>query len=147
MRVDAPELYRYKTQNLRDRKSEFYAYLDKGDIYIKATNYATSGDYFVKVLEKGRYLFLIDKVNINALSKSLFDDTDKERYQTIIGIVIDSTNGIPQFVTDHYLKKLMEPFPDLVDKYLIVDILDNPFQLERVRRLIAEINRRTMLKQ
>ena len=91
-------------------------------------------------MEKGRYLFMIDKINISSLSKSYFDETDKDLANTVIGIVIDSESGVPRFVTDDYLKKLMGPFPDLADKYLIVDILNNPFQLERVRRLIAEIN-------
>ncbi len=141
-KVDAPGLFRYEPFNTKKRKTEYYAYMENGDLFIKATNYANSGDYYVRVLEKGRYLFMIDKVNLGAISKDPFKDQDKEMATATVGIVIDTEDGVPHFVTDTYLEKLTQPFPDLADKYLIVDILKNSFQLERVRRLMQEINQR-----
>lgn len=141
-KANPPELYRYKPTNDKELKSGYYAYLTGEDIYIKATNYANSGAYYVKVLEKGKYWFMIDRVNIQSLSQDLFRDSDQMLANVIIGIIIDSETGIPQFITDDFLKELIAPYPDLADKYLIVDILKYPVQLDRVRRLVAEINQR-----
>ena len=142
IKVDDPGLHRYRPRDPRERKSEYYAYIDNGELFVRATNYVNSGDYFVRVLERGRYLFMIDKINTSSLSKDLFDELHEKVSNTIIGIVIDAESGVPTFVTDDYLNSLMKPYPDLRDKYMIVDILSNPFQLERVRRFISEINRR-----
>ena len=141
-KANPPELYRYKPTNDRELKTGYYAYLTGEDIYIKATNYANSGAYYVKVLEKGKYWFMIDRVNIQSLSQDLFRESDQMLANVVIGIIIDSETGIPQFITDDLLKELIAPYPDLADKYLIVNILKYPVQLDRVRRLIAEINQR-----
>ena len=143
IKVDDPGLHRFRPRDPKERKAEYYAYLDEGILYLKATNYLNSGDYFVRVLEQGRYHFMIDKISTNSLSKDLFNEDLQEKVSnTIIGIIVDGETGVPSFVTDEFLSTLMEPYPDLRDKYMIVDILSNPFQLERVRRFIGEINRR-----
>ena len=142
MKVDDPGLHRYRPRDPKERKSEYYAYLDNGELFFKATNYLNSGDYYVRVLEQGRYHFMIDKINTSSLSKDLFENLHDKVSSTVIGIIVDGETGVPTFVTDEFLNTLMEPYPDLRSKYMIVDILSNPFQLERVRRFVGEINSR-----
>ena len=142
IKVDDPGLHRYRPRDPKERKSEYYAYLDNGELFFKATNYLNSGDYYVRVLEQGRYHFMIDKINTSSLSKDLFENLHDKVSSTVIGIIVDGETGVPTFVTDEFLNTLMEPYPDLRSKYMIVDILSNPFQLERVRRFVGEINSR-----
>ena len=141
IKVGNPSLYRYKPTDKEWRKLDCYAYLDGEDLYVKASNYHHSGDYFAKVLEKGRYLFLIDKIDIASISKDHFQGEIKTNNNPV-GIVIDNESGIPYYVTDKFLERLLEPYPDLAGKYMIINVIDNPIQLDRVRRLIGEINQR-----
>lgn len=142
IRVDEPSLFRYKATNIPKRGTSYYGFMENGEFFLKATNYASVGDYYVKALEKGPFLFFIDRISSGTLSQDYFEELDEKEITSKMGIVINREDGVPHFVTDEYLKKLTKDYPDLQQKYLIIDILSNPIQLDRVRRLIAEINER-----
>jgi len=133
-RADVP---RFK---IRSGRSHSYYAIAKGDKWlIKVNTYFGEGDYYVPILEKGRYLFLIDERPREGWQRLGFD---RGKPGERVGILIDMETGLPQVVDDELLKGLMAPYPDLQDRYLFKDIKKYPFQLNRVRNVIAEINRR-----
>lgn len=136
-KVGRNDLQRFKIRSYRPHA--YYA-LAKGDEwFIKASNYFGDGDYYVQVLEKGRYVFLIDEQPAEGWQRLRLE---RQLGGQRVGILIDMETGVPQVVDDELLQSLMAPHPDLQDRYLFKDILEYPFQLNRVRSVIAEINRR-----
>jgi len=117
----------------------YYAIAKGGKWLIKANNYFGEGDYYVPVLEKGRYIFLIDERPAEGWKRLRSEQKAEGRR---VGILIDMETGVPQIINDELLQALMAPYPDLQNRYLFKDILRYPFQLNRVRNVIAEINRR-----
>ncbi len=133
------DLSRYALKSgKRESEKNFYAVVKGEDWYIKANNYTGLGDYYTKVLEKGRYLFLVDDVNLKPEEgMHLGEDIISNR----VGILIDMNTGVPQIVTDDLMKEIMAPYPELRERYLFKNLLKFPFQLQRVQNVIAEINR------
>lgn len=135
-RLDRRDLLRYR---LKSNKSEPYYALIKGDnLYIKANNYPGLGDYYIRVLEKGRYLFMTDEIYVKNNSEL---KVKLPQSLVTVGIIIDMETGIPQIVTAELMNELMSTYPVLQEHYIFKDILKYPFQLSRVQKAIAEINR------
>ncbi len=132
--------YRYRLKKKKEpAEMPHYALLKEERLFIRAANYPGGGNYYTRVLEQGRYMFMIDDLVIkrgSALSPGLDEISGKA------GIIIDMKTGVPHIVNDELMEGLMAPYPDLQEKYLFKDILDFPFQLTRVQYVIAEINRR-----
>ncbi len=132
---------RFKLRNQQQReRSAFYAFIDGDDWFIRGDAYPGGDSYYTRVLEKGRFLFLTDKVRFPL--KSAFTEKGIPSGK-MVGILIDMKTGLPQIVTDELIAELIEPYPDLKKKYLFQNILDYPVQLERVRKVVAEVNRRS----
>lgn len=133
------DLYRYQL-NRRGEPSipPYYALVKGGKLYIWAGNYPGSGKYYTRVLEQGRYLFMVDEISIKPESEL---KSELGQFAGRVGIVIDMETGVPQIVDDALMEELMAPYPALKEKYLFKDILKFPFQLTRVQNVIAEINR------
>ena len=136
-KVGRADVARFKIRSSRSRS--YYAVAKGDEWFIKANNYFGKGDYYVQVLEKGRYIFLIDERPAEGW-KRLRSEQKAEGQR--VGILIDMETGVPQIINDELLQALMAPYPDLQDRYVFKDILRYPFQLNRVRNVIAEINRR-----
>ncbi|GJM32432.1 MAG: hypothetical protein DHS20C18_14330 [Saprospiraceae bacterium] len=122
----------------KEAEKNFYAVVKGEDWFIKANNYTGQGDYYNKVLEKGRYLFLIDDINLKPEEGM---NLGEEVISNRVGIIIDMNTGIPQIVTDELMSEIMAPYPELKQRYLFKNLLKFPFQLGRVQNVIAEINR------
>lgn len=133
------ERYRLRNHDQHERHN-FYALTDGNALFIRGNAYPGGAHYYTRVLEKGRYLFLVDRVHFPI--KSTFVDAGIPSGKTV-GILIDMQTGMPQIVTDELITKLLEPYPDLKKQYLFQNILDYPVQLDRVRKVIAEVNRRS----
>ena len=119
--------------------AEHYALVHRGNWFIKASSYFGEDNHYVQVLERGRYLFLIDQPTVSSIfGVPVGNGGGAEK----VGILIDMETGLPKVVTDELMQELMEPHPDLQRKFLFKDILRYPIQLNRVRLVIAEINRR-----
>ena len=136
-KVGRADVARFKIRSSRSRS--YYAVAKGDEWFIKANNYFGEGDYYVQVLEKGRYIFLIDERSAEGWKRLRSEQKAEGRR---VGILIDMETGVPQIINDELLQALMAPYPDLQDRYLFKDILRYPFQLNRVRNVIAEINRR-----
>jgi hypothetical protein len=121
------------------RRQPFYALVKGDDWFLKANTYFGEGDYYTLVLEKGRYLFLIDEEPAQGWGHLRMEREADDRR---VGILIDMNTGIPQVVDDQLINQLMAPYPDLQKQYLFKDIRKYPFQLNRVRNVIAAINLR-----
>lgn len=132
--------YRYRLKRKKEpAEPPHYALLKDDRLFIWAANYPGAGNYYTRVLEQGRYMFMVDDLVIkrgSGLRPGLDEINGKA------GIIIDMKTGVPHIVNDELMEGLMAPYPDLREKYLFKDILDNPFQLTRVQYVIAEINRR-----
>lgn len=132
--------YRYElSRSSASNGFPHYALIKEDKLFIWAGNYPGAGFYYTRVLEQGRYLFMIDDIYIRQ------DSELKEQFGQFfgkVGIVIDMDTGLPQIVNDELMAQLMAPYPELREKYLFKDILKFPFQLTRVQNVIAEINRR-----
>jgi len=135
-RMDRRELYRYRLKNKKE--TPYYAILKEGTLYLKANNYPGDGDYFVRVLEKGqRYLFMIDEIYVN---EKAHNQLNLPYSRMTVGIIIDMETGVPQIVTDELMEELLGQYPALEGHYIFKDILEQPFQLRRVQKAIADIN-------
>lgn len=133
-------LYRYRLkQKDKEEDMPYYALLKDERLFIWAANYPGAGNYYTRVLEQGRYMFMIDELFLKRGS-GLKPEVGNIDGKT--GIIIDMKTGVPQIVDDELMEQLMAPYPELQEKYLFKDILNNPFQLTRVQYVIAEINRR-----
>ena len=134
--------YRYQLKRGGEEPEQFYyAIMKEGGLFIWAGQYTGTGagKYYTRVLEQGRYLFMIDEISLNRESK---EQAEVGQFSnTKVGVVIDMETGVPQIVDDELMKQLMQPYPALQEKYLFKDILKFPFQLTRVQNVIAEINR------
>ena len=134
--------YRYQLKRGGEEPEQFYyAVMKEGGLFIWAGQYTGTGagKYYTRVLEQGRYLFMIDEISLNRESK---EQAEVGQFSnTKVGVVIDMETGVPQIVDDELMKQLMQPYPALQEKYLFKDILKFPFQLTRVQNVIAEINR------
>lgn len=131
---------RFKLRNRQQREHHaYYAFIDGNEWFIRGDTYPGGDSYYTRVLEKGRFLFLVDKVRFPL--KSTFTEQGIPSGKTV-GILIDMKTGLPQIVTDELVAALIEPYPDLKKKYLFQNILEYPVQLERVRKVIAEVNSR-----
>jgi len=128
-------LHRYKLQTEGCRA--YYALVREGEWFIKANTYFGKGQHYSKVLEKGRYLFLIDE-----RPSSLLVELGLSKTKNPLGVVIDMQTGVPKIVDDAFMQQLMAPYPDLQQQYLFDRIQEYPVQLNRVRNVIAEVNRR-----
>lgn len=136
-KIGRAEVPRFK---IRSGRSHSYYAIAKGDNWlIKANTYFGEGDYYVPILEKGRYLFLIDERPREGWQHLSFE---RGKQGERVGVIIDMETGVPQMADDELLQRLMAPYPDLQDRYLFKEIKKYPFQLNRVRNVIAEINRR-----
>lgn len=135
-------LFHYKTAVSDPEYDGFFAYEIGNDLFLHASIYSAKANYFSKVLERGRYLFLIDKINTKDLTNYLIGYDVSKKSVELLGIIIDSETGIPYYITDEFLYVIMEPYPDLQKQYLFKDIVSYSFQLERIRRVISEINKR-----
>ncbi|MEQ8704328.1 MAG: hypothetical protein RIC19_10435 [Phaeodactylibacter sp.] len=134
-------LERYRLRNReQSERYNFYALQEGNELFIRGNAYPGGADYYTRVLEKGRYLFLIDRVHFPM--KSTFVDAGIPSGK-IVGILIDMKTGMPQIVTDELIAEVLKPYPDLKKQYLFQNILDYPVQLDRVRKVIAEVNRRS----
>lgn len=133
--------YRYQFARAgKAPEQPFYALKDGENLYIWAANYPGAGEYYTRVLEQGRYLFLIDDISFREESKTGRESGLASSGKA--GIVIDMKTGFPQVVDDALMERLMNPYPELQEQYLFKDILKYPFQLTRVQNVIAAINRR-----
>lgn len=133
--------YRYQFARSGEAPDQpFYALKDGENLFIWAANYPGAGEYYTRVLEQGRYLFLIDDISFREESKMRKELGLASSGKA--GIVIDMKTGYPQVVDDALMENLMSPYPELQEQYLFKDILKYPFQLTRVQNVIAEINRR-----
>ena len=134
--------YRYQLKRGGEEPEQFYyAVMKEGGLFIWAGQYTGTGagKYYTRVLEQGRYLFMIDEISLNRESK---EQAEVGQFSnTKVGVVIDMETGVPQIVDDELMKQLMQPYPALQEKYLFKDILKFAFQLTRVQNVIAEINR------
>jgi hypothetical protein len=133
------ERYRLRNRDQHERHN-FYALRAGNELFIRGNAYPGGAHYYTRVLEKGRYLFLIDRVHFPI--KSTFVDAGIPSGKTV-GILIDMQTGMPQIVTDELIAEVLKPHPDLKKQYLFQNILDYPVQLDRVRKVIAEVNRRS----
>ncbi len=138
-RMGSRDVGRYMLKSgKKETEKNFYAVVKGDEWYIKANNYTGMGDYYTKVLEQGRYMFLIDDINLKPEEgMNLGDNIISNR----VGIIIDMNTGVPQIVTDDLMKEIMAPYPELQERYLFKNLLKFPFQLGRVQNVIAEINR------
>ncbi len=133
------DLFRYQlTHRGEPSIPPYYALVKGGKLFIWAGNYPGSGKYYTRVLEQGRYLFMIDEISIKPESEL---KSELGQFVSKVGIIIDMETGVPQIVDDGLMEELMAPYPALKEKYLFKDILKFPFQLTRVQNVIAEINR------
>ncbi|NRA50754.1 MAG: hypothetical protein HRU12_16595 [Phaeodactylibacter sp.] len=133
------ERYRLRNQEQQERY-RFYALQEGNQLFIRGNAYPGGADYYTRVLEQGRYLFLIDRVYFP--KKSTFIEAGYPSGKTV-GILIDMKTGLPQIVTDELISEVLAPYPDLKKQYLFQDILEFPVQLDRVRKVIAEVNSRS----
>ena len=134
-RIGKPGLFRYRLK--KEGEQPYYGIIKNGQLYIKATNFPGGGDHYLRVLEKGRYLFLIDKVYIKPESGAA---VELPQPKTKVGILIDMEDGIPKIIDDKVLNELLKSYPVLQEHYMFKDVLEFPFQLSRVQKVIAEIN-------
>lgn len=133
------ERYRLRNRDQHERHN-FYALRAGNELFIRGNAYPGGAHYYNRVLEKGRYLFLVDRVHFPI--KSTFVDAGIPSGKTV-GILIDMQTGMPQIVTDELIAEVLKPYPDLKKQYLFQNILDYPVQLDRVRKVIAEVNSRS----
>jgi hypothetical protein len=132
---------RFRLRNKeRHERYNFYALKDGNELFIRGNAYPGGAHYYARVLEKGRYLFLIDRVHFPG--QSSFVESGIPSGKTV-GILIDMETGMPRIITDELLTEIMAPYPDLKKQYLFQDILEYPVQLDRVRKVIAEVNSRS----
>jgi hypothetical protein len=135
-RIGKPGLFRYRLK--KKGEQPYYGIIKNNQLYIKASNFPGGGDdYYLRVLEKGRYLFLVDQVYIKPESEAT---VKLPQPLAKVGILIDMENGIPRIIDDHVINELLEAYPDLQEHYMFKDILRFPFQLSRIQKVIAEIN-------
>ena len=142
-RSDRRRLLRYRAKSVEEMLP-YYAFKKGEHLYIKANNFPGAGNYYLRVLEQGRYLFMIDEVFIDP--KSGFKPK-LPHAQVRVGIILDMETGIPKIVTDELMADLLKDYPVLQEHYIFKDILKNPFQLTRVQKAIAEINRKVNISQ
>lgn len=131
--------FRYQLNRMEKHGAAPYFSLVKDNrLFIWARNYPGGGNYYTRVLEQGRYLFLIDDVFLVTNSE---EQPEQGQFSGKVAIIIDMETGVPEVVDDKVMDSLMAPYPQLRENYLFKDILDFPFQLTRVQNVIAEINR------
>lgn len=133
------ERYRLRNREQHERY-DFYAFQDGNEWFIRGNAYPGGAHYYTRVLEKGRYLFLIDRVHFPVESTFLQAGIPSGK---TVGVLIDMKTGMPQIVTDELIAEILEPHPDLKKQYLFQNILEYPVQLDRVRKVIAEVNSRS----
>lgn len=137
-RYGKSNLHRYRLSDKRQQNRQYaYALIDDGQWFIRATSYPGWGDYYTRVLERGRYLFLIDKLNVHPKSDMAEQGLNGDSQ---VGIIIDMQNGLPHLADDEALKRIMAPYPQLQEQYIFQDLLKYPVQLGRVQEIIAAIN-------
>ncbi len=120
-----------------DKFYPYYAVIRGEEWYIRGNNYPGAGEYYTRVLEKGRYLYLEDEVYIEPESELREELPNSPKK---VGVLIDMETGIPRIINDELMEQLMAPYPALQEKYLFKEILKYPVQLTRVKNVIAEIN-------
>lgn len=134
-RIGKPGLFRYRLK--KEGQQPFYGINKNQQLYIKASNFPGAGDYYLRVLERGRYLFLIDEVYIKPEIKGT---VKLPQPSARVGILIDMEDGIPKVIDDDVIDELLTSYPVLQEHYLFKDVLKFPFQLSRIQKAIAEIN-------
>lgn len=138
--ISNKNLNRFSLKSRKDQeKSDLYAIKLGQEWFLRAYTYPGGGNYFTRVLESGRYWFLIDR---------MYAEPDSDLFGrgvfagSVAGIVLDTYTGVPHIVNDEFMGDLLEGYPDLKGKYIFQDILENPVQLGRIQAVIAEINSR-----
>lgn len=115
----------------------FYVFIDGNEFFICGNVYFGGVYYYICVLEKGCYFFLVDWVYF--FIKFIFVDVGIF-FGKIVGIFIDMQMGMFQIVIDELIVEVLKFYLDFKKQYLFQNILDYLVQFDWVCKVIVEVN-------